>query len=446
MRPTFEIKSLDELADLNSKPDVAEKPVRFAFVRSIPVKEIRAALAPKGKLRLSATSARIYADLDPGPPEPPLVALDTIVRSDAKGLERMIWSVLPHVDEIVLGIDGRSDKETIEIAELYADQAFLFGGSDIGLSIKEWEENRIHFANARNLGRSRVKSPWTLVLDSDEYLEQSADFRALARKQNNRYSAYFITAELSGFKHRDSQRFALTSARWESEMHNQLIHEKGGAEISDECTAVIVQDLSLRPQEEVQRRRDQRNASLEDLRKRAADGDLVALFHMAKHVAIAGDVEEAIKLSERYRSFADVKGPMHEERTWLALALAYRLYSDDDLARSAQWCCRALLDGPCVAAMCILGDVAESRGNLKEAHQWYKAACAIDENERLAWPGITELRFNRLGGIENALIDPEKASKITLVMGDEEGLGSVPAGERTEDTTVDVTAASTSSS
>ncbi len=39
------------------------------------------------------TQASIFADLDPGEPETPLVTLETIVRSDADGLERMLPDV-----------------------------------------------------------------------------------------------------------------------------------------------------------------------------------------------------------------------------------------------------------------------------------------------------------------------------------------------------------------
>src|SRR4051812_27314127 len=65
---------------------------------------VRAALAPRGRLRFSGTPAKIFADLDPGPPETPLIAFDTIARSDADGLERAILSALPHVDQICIGV------------------------------------------------------------------------------------------------------------------------------------------------------------------------------------------------------------------------------------------------------------------------------------------------------------------------------------------------------
>ena len=64
-------------------------------------------------------------------------------------------TALPHVDEIVLGVDGRSDAETLEVAQAYADTCSRVRGADIGLDAEAWAAKRIHFANARNLGRMK---------------------------------------------------------------------------------------------------------------------------------------------------------------------------------------------------------------------------------------------------------------------------------------------------
>ena len=103
-RETVDFEVLDP-AELAKAP--LDKPVRLVCPnpqRGGPrIAALREALAPRGRVRISATPARTFIDFDPGEPEPPLVALDTIARSDAAGLERMLLSVLPHVDEVVLG-------------------------------------------------------------------------------------------------------------------------------------------------------------------------------------------------------------------------------------------------------------------------------------------------------------------------------------------------------
>lgn len=409
------MRTIVELEDAGGVPETVAAPVRFVFPRPADLGSIRARLAPLGKLRLSGTATRFFADLDPGEPEPLLVALDTIVRSDAAGLERMLLSVLPHVDEIVLGVDARTDIETLRLAMEFADFDNVFCGVDIGMSDADWDANKIDFSAARNLGRAHVRAPWTLVLDSDEYLMQSIDFRLLAQLSAGRTDrrAYFTTVKLQGFEHRDCQRFALTELRWESAMHNQL-RPLEQRDVGD-CEAVIVEDKSLRSEIENRRRDDQRDASLDSLRAQVAAGDLTALFHLGKHIAARGDVEEGDALCVRYRSFAPIHGVLREERIWLAVTMADRYYRDDDLDRAEQWACRALLDGPSIVAFCFLGNIAESRGSLVQARSWYQAACAITDDLKLAWNGITDLRFGRLAGIEDALRDPETASSLALV-------------------------------
>src|SRR5262249_54825135 len=112
-----------------------------------------------------------------------------------------------------------------------------------------------------------------------------------------------------------------------------------------------------------------------------------------------------------------------DERAWLALSLAFRFFNDDNLDEADRWAVRALLDGPRVAAFCLLGDVAESQGDLIRARGWYECACATTENSaRIEWPGYTELRFGRLVGIQRAL-ESGAADKIELV----EDLGTTVA-------------------
>ena len=104
-----------------------------------------------------------------------------IARSDAAGLARAIKSARPYVDRVIVGVDGRSDDETFAMACRLADETWNFFAADVGLSPEAWSADRIDFAAARNLGRARVKTPWTLVIDSDEFLEVSGDLRGFVR-------------------------------------------------------------------------------------------------------------------------------------------------------------------------------------------------------------------------------------------------------------------------
>lgn len=398
MRQIYQFDALSEAV-----VTVFTEPTRLAFRnprRAGPsVFEIRKAFGSKGKLRFSGTPKNLYVDFDPGEEDAPLIALDTIVRSDAAGLERMLLSALPHVDEIVLGVDARSDAETRLVAEAYADEVFTFTADDLHMAPAAWEANKIDFAAARNLGRARVKAPWTLVIDSDEYLSSAKDLRWLVNWASQEVGSFSVPVELGGFLHRDAQRLTRTRYRWTSSTHNQLIF----TERVENAEALIVGDLSLRSTEEGVRRAAQRDLGIEDLIGEAAKGNLAALMHLAKHRAGCGDIEEAVRLGEDYRLRIEPHSALSEERAWVALTLAYRFYQEDNLPEADRWAVRALLDGPRCAAFCLLGDIAEDEGDLPRARGWYEAACALTEKSRVDWPGLTEMRWGRLSGIVNAM-------------------------------------------
>lgn len=406
-----EIVELESLEGLSTTPLPA--PVRFVFLsprRGGPaLRLIRETLAPRGRLRFSATPGRVFADLDPGPPEAPAIALDTIVRSDAAGLERMLLTVLPHVDEIVLGVDGRSDDETLEVARAYGDEVFVFDADDIGLDAKAWAENRIHFANARNLGRSRVKAPWSLVLDSDEYISGVGDLRgALAKYPDAEHLTCTVSASGVTVKD-DRQRIGRSFLRWASSTHNQLLPRLATFGESD---LVVMEDKTLRSREEDARRDKQRDAGIDELIDEAGKGNIAALLHLAKHRAGVGDIAEAVKLVEDYRLRIEPHSVLADQRALTALTLAFRFYYEGNNVQSEVWALRALLDGPRVVAFCLLGDLAEEDGDLIRARGWYEAACSITAEEHMDFSGVTALRWGRLAGIKDALKDPATASVI----------------------------------
>lgn len=394
-----------------------EKPARLVFPnprRGGPLLvDLRAVISPKGHVRYSATPAAVFVDFDPGPREPLRVALNTIVRNDAAGLERMLLSVLPHVDEIVLGVDGRSDEETLKVARAYADCVYVFPAAAIGMSEEDWKADKIHFANARNLGRKRVQSLWTLVIDSDEYLHKAADFRKLVDEAGD-LGAYSIDVQIGTtfVMKEDQQRFARTEYRWTSNIHNQLIYD---APIKKAEDAYIISDPTLRAIAEHERRHAQRDMGIEELVEEAAKGEITALFHLVKHKAARGkDMREVVRLAEDYRSRIEPHSVLVAERVWVALGVAFRYYNDDNLPEADRWAVRALLDGPHTTAFCLLGDIAEQQGDLWRALGWYECACARTEPDRLNWPGVTELRFGRLAGLRKAIANPDTAPVVLI--------------------------------
>lgn len=369
---------------------------------------IRAGLAPHGSVRFVpgyGPTPSIIVTFEAGEPQQPVVALPMIARSDAKGLERAILSVLEHVDEIVIGVDGRSDAATREVAQAYADEVYVFGSDDVGLSQEEWAEDRIHFANARNIGRERVKSSWTIVLDTDEVLTTEMELREFLRDQPDNVESCWVNVGLEGAVQQDRQRIVRSYLRYYRASHNQLhiTRDIVGTDVR------VFHDMTLRDPAEIQRREKQRDAGMAQLRDEADEGDLSALFHAAKHRI--KDDPESEKLIEEFRRKTAVHGRYVEERMWLALCMAAIFHDKGNYRKAEQWAVRVLLDGPRVEALCILGDIAEDEEDLPRARAWYELACVMEPeaNQFMVEKELQE-RFARRDSLRERLAALKKAA------------------------------------
>lgn len=89
------------------------------------------------------------------------IALCMIVKNEQEYIRRCLDSVLGKVDQIVI-IDTGSTDETVSIAKEYTNEVYHF----------EWIND---FSAARNESLKYAKTDYVLVLDADEYLEQSSD-------------------------------------------------------------------------------------------------------------------------------------------------------------------------------------------------------------------------------------------------------------------------------
>jgi len=365
------------------------------------LRDVRTFLGSKGLLKFKLTQeGALVANFVPGPPTQLLLALDVIVRSDARGLERMLRSALPHVDEIVVGVDERSDSETYEVAEAFADTVYKFGAADLGMTEEEWEKGRIHFANARNVGRAKVRSPWCLILDSDEVLQDAQDLREGIRAADARTNAFGLTVQVGDFSHLDGQRIARTEYRWTRSSHNQLAIPLDIP--AQELKAAILHDTSLRSQKEHERRQLQRNDAVNDLYASVEAGDMNALYHLAKHRIGENNLVEAIPLVERFRLNLEVNGPAARERAHLAVGVGMIYFLREAWDEAQMWAVRALLDGPSIEAFSLLGDIAIKGEDTETALTWYEAACDTSATRGVLKQAISQ-RFERRNQLKKEL-------------------------------------------
>lgn len=399
-------------------------PVRFTFphpLRGGPkIRDIRARLAPYGHIYLSFSNACVFVDMTPGQAQPPVVTLDMIARSDAAGLERAIQSAIAHVDYIIVGIDARSDVATQVTADALADIVHTFTGDDIGVSAEDWADNKIHFSNARNIGRAMVPTPWTLVLDTDEYFTNvPKDIRAslLYDLTTAGVTHVEIGVDLGKSVMRDTLRLTRTHYRWHRGTHNQLNFSNGPDETTFASDIMVLHDTSLRTKIERERRAQQRVQGMLELEEASDNGDLNATFHIAKQYIADGDVTRGVDCTLKFRSHAEVRGPAAAERAMLACGLAELQYRNGNYAEAELWAFRALLDGPTLEAFYKLGDVAEDRGDLHSALFWFDCACRAPASGNFTWIEGASMRWGRREGIRRAIanlsdLPPELAAPM----------------------------------
>lgn len=108
-------------------------------------------------------------------------------------------------------------------------------------------------------------------------------------------------------------------------------------------------------------------------------------------------LEEAV-LEFRERAPRDVWAV---ERAWVALQLADAFLAEHDFDLARTWSLRALADEPRVDAFCLLGEIAEAEGRLREAISWYEAADSTPLPPYAETPGVPPHTHRRQDLIES---------------------------------------------
>ena len=83
-----------------------------------------------------------------------LVSAAIMTCNEKEALIRCLQSVEPLVDEVVIGVDGKTRDGTMKYLQEAGYNAFVFTFT--------------HFSSIRNQVLDRVTSPWVFVIDSDE--------------------------------------------------------------------------------------------------------------------------------------------------------------------------------------------------------------------------------------------------------------------------------------
>ena len=108
-----------------------------------------------------------------------ILTLCTITCNELEALKRMLEPLKGNVDDYVIGVDDKTTDGTFE-----------------WLSANGYKPYHFHFENfsqVRNLGMAKVKTPWILIMDSDEMIlpQHAVIMRDLCRQGSKfKFDAY----------------------------------------------------------------------------------------------------------------------------------------------------------------------------------------------------------------------------------------------------------------
>jgi glycosyltransferase involved in cell wall biosynthesis len=315
---------------------------------------------------LDALRARLQSMAVEGRRRPTLTLCMTVA-NEGQTLEQAIRSVEPVVDEVVIGVDAKSDDVTGAIAKRCATRTFVFA-----------ESSPPDFPRMRNRAMDLVETDWAIVLDGHEWIEHadripdalettawSIEIETLYEPDENRIPGLAFPFPRI---HRRHVRFSGAAAheevttpheRRESHLEIKVWHErKPGA---------------------AARSRSLEKAGAELMRLREAwqrSGDRRALFYLANGLRESGRFDEAIAAYEEY-----LQSPNFRDEGWQAGLYLARCHAEKaDWAAARRRFEDALIACPERAeAVFGLGHVCLAAGDARQAAAWFRMATGIPQ-------------------------------------------------------------------
>lgn len=331
----------------------------------------------------------------PGTDRPFTLSFTMPVRNEEKDIERVLASFRGVADEIVIGVDYRSNDGTREIVAKYADVMFEI---DDPQGPEDDRAPQVHFAHIRNRCMNKCTGDWIFMSEGHESLKKGVDVLlqlATAAPKGAKVGYVWRTGQ--------GQRWAfpwLTSGhdrrlRYSRQTHNDL-------NIPDDVMCVKMpqietwhfRDHAATEARKAQRKVQNRVTLMDDWMSRESDH---SLWHLAAEWR-EFDPEKAI---ERYRDFLNSNSKVGDARYQARLviakehataALKLRIAGDElgftrRLAEAREILIPATADNWWRTEHWIaLGDIAAEQDQWEEALQFYKySATQINNPPFVLW-------------------------------------------------------------
>ncbi len=354
----------------------------------------------------------------------PKISCHLIVRNESAGLEALLKSLKPHVDELVV-VDTGSEDSTPEIARKYADKF------DIFLDANDSEGRIYDFSLARNHALSLCSHDWVLWVDGDDEvhgLESLRELTAMPDRDNLILMARYDYSP-NTVQWRERLVYPRHRFHWEGRVHESLVptHPIEGSIETRQVDSFLVKH-TWRPERP---RENERNLRILREVHQENPNDLRTLFYLGLELAARQQFPEAIHHLKKYVARSD----FDDERAVALMTLA-KIYNGLGLYTDAiQWALEASLERQWPEPFWLLGKTYSALAhagtnrakNFRRAAFFINLGLSIPPNDTALMNDPTEARtihswlhvaLNESGNPEGALQSAEAG--LALNPGDEE--------------------------
>lgn len=222
-----------------------------------------------------------------------LISLCMIVKNEEKLLPRCLESVKSLVDEIII-VDTGSEDNTLTIARQYTEHVYQF----------KWNHD---FSAARNESLRYATGKWILVLDADEYVQNTGhdELQQFLQKYDAQKPCCFILKIMNytGSGHDETKMMESTGARlfsnhsairYRQPLHEQLTSSQGEIRFQSLPLPFTIFHTGYTQEIVQQKNKSQRNMAILEKMKSDKQNDPFYHFILGNEYANAGDMEQAL--------------------------------------------------------------------------------------------------------------------------------------------------------
>lgn len=376
-------------------------------------------------------------------------------RDEEEDIEATLASFMGVADQMVIGIDPRSEDQTWEIAEQYADVVFELEDPQ-GLSTDDpAPDGGVHFAHIRNQCADRCDGDWIFMTEAHE--------RLISGEDTLLHLSYLIPDQARvGFVFRNGGHDPSRRERWafpwlyrndgvckfKRNTHNVLDYPYGTYVVRvPQINTLHERHRDREVARQAQRKAQNRLTLLDDWR---TNDNANSLFYLAQELRGIGSMSDE-KALHRFIQFLATNNGNGEARYQSRLMMA-KLYlrigsetGDEDKIRESRKDARAVLMGATsddwsrVEHWIWLGDLASLDEKWEEAHQFYLYAASRISNPpfTLWWIDMAMYSYipaqrlavacSELGRVHNSL---EWAKRVLELLPDNAPAGAFEEAER----------------